>query len=95
MNFHKRIETKQMVFDMFAATRRDYLDLARQAAALICRDKGFVTSDDVRAVVPLPKGIDGRVLGAVFSGKEWVKIGYTQTKVRSSHYRPISIFQLA
>lgn len=80
--------------DLFEVTRREFLEYARWTARKICQEKGHVTSDDVREIVQLPRGIDGRVYGAIFSGKEWVKTGYAQTKIKSSHGRPIAVFTL-
>ncbi len=89
------IKTKQQAFNLFEATRRMVLDDARLVATKFCVANGQVTIDDVRKEVQLPKGMDGRVFGAVFKGKEWKKVGYTQTQIRSSHGRPISIFTFA
>ena len=86
------IQSKQQAMDLFEAKRKEFLELCRWIAVKICKKNGRVTIDDVRNEVKLPLGIDGRVFGAVFSGKEWVKTGYTQTKIKSSHNRPISIF---
>lgn len=88
-------KTKQMAFDVFELQRKEFLDYARWTARKICQEKGHVTTDDVREIVQLPKGIDGRVYGAIFNNKEWVKTGYTQTKVTSSHGRIIAVYTLA
>lgn len=91
MRFHK-VNSKQQALDLFEAKRREFLDYARWVARKICSEKGHVTIDDIREVVQLPQGIDGRVYGAVFRGDGWIKTGYTQTTVKSSHRRPIAIF---
>lgn len=90
----QKITSKQIAMDIFEVTRREFLDYARWTARKICSEKGHVTSDDVRELVKLPKGVDGRVCGAIFRGTEWKKTGYTQTKISSSHRRPIGIFVL-
>jgi len=87
-------ETKQIAMNLFEMTRKEFLDYARWIAKDICRKKGHVTSDDVREFAKLPPNIDGRVYGAIFSGDEWIKTGYTQTKIKSSHGRPIAVFTL-
>jgi len=80
--------------DLFEATRREFLEYSRWVARKICKEKGHVTTDDVRELVQLPKGIDGRVCGAIFKGDEWIKTGYTQTNIKSSHNRTICVFTL-
>lgn len=95
MKFKETIKTKQQAFNLFESNQRDFLDYARLIAYKICKENGQVTVDDVRKIVSLPYEIDGRIFGAVFKGKEWKKVGYTQTQIRSSHGRPISVFKLA
>lgn len=86
------IKTKQQAFDLFEDTRGEFLAHCRWVAERIFKEKGHVTIDDVREQVTTPKGVDPRVYGAVFNGKEWEKVGHTLTKRKSSHRRPISIF---
>jgi hypothetical protein len=93
MQFQK-INSKQQALNIFEATRKEFLEDARIKARMIFEEKGQVTTDDIRQVVKLPAGIDARVLGAIFVKRDWKKIGYTQTNVKSSHSRPISIFVL-
>jgi len=94
MDFHK-INSKQQAMNLFEATRHEFLEYARWTARKICQEKGHVTTDDVRELVELPKGIDSRVFGAIFKGNEWIKTGYTHTKIKSSHGRPIAVFSQA
>lgn len=91
----QKTNSKQQAMNLFEATRIEFLDYARWVARKICLEKGHVTIDDVRELVSLPPGIDGRVYGAVFKEKDWIKTGFTQTKIKSSHNRPISVFTLA
>ena len=86
--------TKQEALDLFEKTRIEFLDLCRWVAVKIARQKGNVTVDDVRAEVKLPLNIDGRVLGAVFNKRDFEKVGYTQTRIKTSHSRPIGVFVL-
>ncbi len=90
-----KINSKQKAMDLFKITRREFLDYSRWVARKICKQKGHVTVDDIRELVQLPKGLDGRCYGGIFIGKEWIKTGYTHTTIRSSHGRPIAVFSLA
>lgn len=87
--------SKQLALDLFEANRAEFLEECRRVAKQLASESinGEVTIDDVREIVTLPEGIDGRVFGAVFN-KEWVRVGYTQTKRASSHRRPIAVFKL-
>lgn len=85
-------ETKQQAFDLFETKRSEFLSLCRWVAKRIVKKQGFVTTDDVRKQVTIPEGVDGRVMGAVFNASDWEKVGYTQTKIKTSHSRPIAVF---
>lgn len=80
--------------NLFETNRREFLELARWVAIKIAKRQGNVTIDDVRAEVKVPLNLDGRVLGAVFNSPEFEKVGYTTTKVKTSHGRPIAVFHL-
>lgn len=86
--------TKQEAFDLFEQKRHEFLENCRWVARRLCKEKGHVTTDDIRKECPLPLGIDGRVYGAVFAGEEWEKTGTISTKIKASHGRPISVFVL-
>lgn len=85
---------KQQVMNLFESTRGEFLDYCRWVAVKIAKRKGNVTIDDIRAECPVPLGLDARAYGAVFRTPEWVKVGYTSTTTKSSHGRPIAIFNL-
>lgn len=69
---------------------------ARKWAAEYAARHGRVTVDDVRrGFEPPPKGTDGRAYGAIFAGRQFEPIGWTTTKVKTSHARPIRVFRLA
>jgi len=89
-----KIETKQQAFDLYKKTRLEFLEFARWTARKVLKDSGTVTTDDLRKLITLPPGIDPRCWGAVLSGDEFEKIGYTTTKIRTSHGRPIGIWRL-
>lgn len=89
-------QNKQLAFDYFEKNRAAFLWKCRIVAEdLALRNtRNEITIDEVRERCPLPLGVDGRVYGAVFNTDEWEKVGYTQTKVKTSHGRPVAIFRL-
>lgn len=80
--------------DLFKVQRREFLEYCRWVAVRIMRNKPYITIDDVRAEVPLPLNIDGRVYGGVFNSDEFVKVDSTATKRKTSHGRPVSVWRL-
>ena len=88
------IETKQQALNLFEATRLEFLEYARWVAKRIAEKKGHVTIDDIRGEISVPLNLDGRVLGAVFNTPEWEKVGYSTTKIKSSHGRFVSVWHL-
>ena len=89
----RKTQTKEEALSLMEERRSAFLAKCRMEAFRIFNNKGQVTIDDVRDVVELPEDIDGRVFGAVFNSKSWERIGYTTTKRKSSHRRPIAIFK--
>jgi len=88
------IESKEEAMEVLNRTRKDFLLKARELAIKIVKEKGQVTTDDIRLQIEIPKGVDGRVMGAVFNSKTWISIGYKKSEIETSHRRPISIFKL-
>ena len=77
---------------------RQYPELAkrlREVAKRLAQTKGEITSDDVHEAHPIPPGIDGRIMGAVFSKKEWVRVGYQPSRRKDqNHGRVVSRWRL-
>lgn len=82
------------VLPLFQERRGDYLALARAAARMLAHKNGTVTVDDVRAICPPPDGVDGRVCGAIFAGREFERVGFVNSQRKTCHGRPLSVFQL-
>lgn len=78
--------------DILERTRAKYLAAARQLAHQLGREGKPVTVDDIRRRLPPPKDIDGRVMGAIFTRSEWVRLGYIPSRRRTCHGRPICEF---
>lgn len=83
-----------------AAEGRDYLlEIARDRARLVARERGEVTMDDVVAAM-LEDGFNpadlGNAAGAVFKGKEWVFTGRFVRSARvASHSNLLRVWRKA
>lgn len=54
-----------------------------------------ITTDDIHKAMPLPSGIDGRILGTAFHPRAaWIKTGYTPSVRKENHSRPIARWRL-
>jgi hypothetical protein len=69
-----------------------YLEKARQTAYKLAQQKGFVTSDDVVRVVGMPS--TPTILGALFKGKNFIRVGYTPSTRSQTHGREIGVWRL-
>jgi hypothetical protein len=69
-----------------------YLAKARQLAYKLAQDKGFVTSDDVVAVMGMPTSPS--VIGGVFRDSRFTIVGYTPSTRKGTHGRKISVWRL-
>jgi len=84
---------EQAVLPLFEEYRGDWLVEARRVARAL-GTQGPVTIDDVRARVPPPSHVDPRVMGAVFTRREWERVGYQSSTRSTCHKRPICLFRL-
>ena len=90
---------KAAALDLLAQRRAVYVRRGQRAliGALLCC--GSATSDEVRACVELPVGIDPVCLGAVPAALTRAGIvyraGYAPTCRPSAHRRPVSVWALA
>jgi hypothetical protein len=85
-------EARDGALDLFEEHRAEWLASARHAAILLYRRvRRPLTIDDVRAECPPPAWADPRVMGAVFRG--WNPVGYTNSRRRTCHGRPIRLFE--
>ncbi len=90
-----KTRTKEEAFDLFENHRAEFLAYARSVADEFYKFNGSVTTDNIRNLIDIPETINKKVLGCVFNTKEWVLIGYTKSKVKTSHGRTIGIFKKA
>lgn len=82
------------VLPLFETYRGEWLDAARLVAAKLGSSGRNVTIDDVRKVCPPPPDVDPRVCGAVFTRREWIKVGYLNSTRSTCHHRPIAVFRM-
>lgn len=83
------------VLPLFEEHRADWLSEARAVALSLCLRNGSATIDDVRDHCPPPDDVDPRVMGAVFSTRDFVATGYEKSRRRTCHNRPVAVFKLA
>lgn len=84
--------TKQDAFDLFEVHRAEWLMEARAEAEAIGRETGTCTADQIHKVCPIPDGIDGRVMGAVFLKRDWKPGAFVLSARKACHKRPIRVF---
>jgi hypothetical protein len=77
---------------------RQYPELTkrlRETAVRLAREKGEITADDVHEAYPIPLGVDPRIMGVVFSRKDWRKTGkYVPSRRKVNHGRPVPVWEL-
>jgi hypothetical protein len=74
--------------------RDEWIARARDHARRIARERGQVTINDVRMVCPPPEDADPRIMGAVFSRAEFVRVGFQVSYRKPCHGRHIGVFAL-
>ena len=84
---------EQQVLPLFEMHRAEWLAEARALALSLGADGRGVTIDMVRAECPPPREIDPRVMGAVFTRKDWQNMGYIKGFRSTSHGRPVAVFK--
>ena len=86
---------KQEALDAFEVKATDWLDAARESAALICRTHGAATSDDVLDVVGgAPPHLHHNVIGGIFHSPMFERVGFRPTRRPQGHARIIGVWRL-
>ncbi len=81
--------------DLLETHRPDYLSEARDVARKLLETRASITINDVRDICPPPRGIDPRVMGAVFRHKDFEATGeFVLSNRTTCHNRPIQRFAL-
>ncbi len=74
---------------------KDLVERIRAKARELAANGREITTDDIHEALPIPEGVDGRILGtAFFPRKDWVKVGYTPSRRKENHSRPVSRWTL-
>lgn len=86
---------KERQLDIFEQRDHEFLERCRSLARLICRERGQVSINDIREFITVPPGVHPSVLGGVFRGKEFKRVGYTEATHPEAHARVVRVYQLA
>ena len=85
-------KTRDAALQLLEETRTTYLFRARTVAFQLYYElRRPICVDDIRKVCPPPSDIDPRVMGAIFSGKDWLPVGWTLAKGHCNA-RPVRTF---
>ena len=75
--------------------RAEYLARARDIARELLETRSSITVNDIRERLDVPKGLDPRLMGAVFRHKDFEKTGeFVLSSRKACHARPIQRFRL-
>lgn len=89
---------KAEAFDHFESHRSQLLLLGRRAMLVYALQHGKVTADEVRALVPLPAGIDPKAFGAVPGVLSKLGLiepfGFQHTTRAAGHARPVRVWRI-
>ena len=80
--------------NLFQARDAVFLARCRLLAAEVCRKQGTVSINDIRARVKIPANMNPSVLGAVFKGKKFKAIGFTEASHPQAHARAVRVYKL-
>ena len=85
---------KERQLDIFEMRDHEFLERCRSLAAMVCRERGQVSINDVRQFIEVPPGVHPSVLGAVFRDKRFTKVGLTEASHPQAHARVIRVYKL-
>ena len=80
--------------DLFQGNSKQWLDAARRAALRIARERGQVSSDDVRKECPITGAINKNVSGSIFKTRQFVWSGVKRSTTPSRKGGMISVYTL-
>lgn len=82
------------ILPLFQASQPRWLERARITARYLARLHGKTNINEVRKECPPPHGIDGRIMGAVFNRKDFIRVGFVNSERRECHGRCVAEFSL-
>jgi len=75
--------------------KAEYLAEVRAIARAIAKTKTWITADDLHEILPVPSGIDPRILGSAFPKADgWVPGNYVPSRRKINHKRPVRLWRL-
>lgn len=80
--------------NLFEQRDANFLARARALAVQICQTRGSVSINDIRQNLALPAEMHPSVLGAVFKGKQFTAVGFTEANHPQAHARIVRIYKL-
>src|SRR5437016_4857898 len=85
--------------NLLRVRRAELIRDCTSAALRVALDRGEVTADDVRALVPIPPNISPKLVGVVFRDLADAGIlrrsGFRNSNRPAAHARPLSVWRLA
>lgn len=70
------LKLRDLALDGLEGKYSDFLTRARHVAQSIAEREGEVSADDIREVLSIPVDIHPSVMGSLFRGPQWKRIGY-------------------
>lgn len=89
----QKIRDRQL--DFFEVRDEEFLAHCRSVAVAIAQQQGSVSINDVRERVAIPYGKHPSVFGAVFKGKQFTPIGFTEATHPAAHARVVRVYTIA
>jgi hypothetical protein len=87
-------EIRDRQLDLFEHRDHHFLARCRALAVLVCKERGEVSINDIRAIIEMPPGVHPSVLGAVFRTKQFRVVGLTEAAHKQAHARVVRIYKL-
>lgn len=88
------LKRRELALDSLEERYPNFLDRARAVAVSVAKRKGWVTADDVRAVLEIPPDVHHNVMGAVFMSSLFIDAGPYISAQRQGHGNRIRIWRL-
>ena len=90
---------RDAALNLLRVRRADLIRACTAAALRVALDRGEVTADDVRALVPIPADLSPKLVGCVFRDLADARIlrraGFRTSTRPIAHARPLSVWRLA
>lgn len=88
----RRLRDSQLA--LFEIRQAEFLDRCRALAVEICKRKGTVSINDIRARIEVPPGVHPSVLGSVFKSQAFSVVGFTEAAHPQAHARIVRVYAL-